>query len=204
MVEYKYPYGAYSAVSIFDNRHFVEIGQAQLSSYVNSLINCGRYLKQVLEFDPQAIHTAITQNHLPAAGGSLVHPHLQVQADQIASNHFRFLKKRSSEYFRETGKFIFSDYLVREKKESARYVGKTGDWEWLTVFAPEGHFSIARLPDEKWESLATGILNAQRFYRSVCRNGYNLGILAVESQKEAFLELRCVMVARSNYVMGKK
>jgi len=204
-----FPYGAYSAVSIFDNRHFVEIGQARLSSYANSLINCGRYLRQVLNFDPHAIHTAITQNHLPAAGGSLVHPHLQIQADHIASNHFRFLKKRSSEYFRETGNFIFSDYLACEKKESDRYVGKTGDWEWLTAFAPEGHFelwailpghfSIARLPDEKWESLAIGVLNAQRFYRSVCRNGYNLGILAVESEKEAFLELRCVMVARSNY-----
>ncbi|MFO8085457.1 MAG: galactose-1-phosphate uridylyltransferase [Desulfobacterales bacterium] len=204
-----FSYGAYSAVSLFDNRHFVEIGQASLGSYVNSLKNCSRYLKKVLEFDPDAIHAAITQNHLPSAGGSLVHPHLQVQADKIPSNHHRFLKNHAFEYFKKTGKYIFSDYLEQEKKDGSRYIGNSGDWQWLASFAPEGfyelwailpgHFSVTNLSELVWEHLATGILNAQKFYRSLYRNGYNLGILSVESEQEAFLELRCVMVVRSNY-----
>ncbi len=204
-----FPYGKYSAVSLFDNTHFVEIGNATLQSYVNSFKNCREYLKKVLEFDRQAIHMAITQNHLPSAGGSLVHPHFQIQADRMASNHHRFLASRSSEYFRETGRLLFSDYLFHEKRDGSRYIGKTGDWEWLAAFAPEGFFelwailpgkfSITRLSDASWQDLAIGILNAQRFYRNLARNGYNLGILSVETIPESFLELRCIMVVRSNY-----
>ena len=38
---------------------------------------------------------AITQNHLPSAGGSLLHPHLQVQADRTPANSQRFLQGRA-------------------------------------------------------------------------------------------------------------
>jgi UDPglucose--hexose-1-phosphate uridylyltransferase len=204
-----FPYGAYSAVSLLDNNHFVEIGKATLASYFNSLKNSARYIKRVVEVDKHATFAAITQNHLPSAGGSLVHPHLQIQADKIPSNHHRFFKKRAAEYFQETGGFLFSDYLEHERKEKFRYIGKTGDWEWIASFAPEGFFelwailpgkfSITRLSDFYWKDLAKGILNAQRFYRSLSRNGYNLGILSIESETDSFLELRCVMLVRSNY-----
>jgi hypothetical protein len=42
------------------------------------------------------------------------------------------------------------------------------------------------------------VINAQKFYRSLNRNGYNLGLLFVEDGSET-LELRVVMVVRSNY-----
>ena len=35
-----FPYGSYSAVSLFDNDHFVEIGKASHSSYTDSFLNC--------------------------------------------------------------------------------------------------------------------------------------------------------------------
>ena len=86
-----FPYGAYSAVSLFDDTHFVEIGKACVNSYTDCLVNCTDYLKRVRCHDPSATYMAITQNHLPSAGGSMVHPHLQVHAEQFGSNHHRFL-----------------------------------------------------------------------------------------------------------------
>lgn len=203
-----FPYGSYSAVSLFDNRHFVEIGTASLSSYADCFVNCRNYLRTVLRYDYQAVYTAITQNHLPSAGGSLIHPHLQIHADSVAGNHHRFLKQRAKDYFQETGQYLFSDYLRHEKEDGTRYIGNTGDWEWMAAFAPEGFFEIwGILPEVMslravdrpvWNALAQGILNAQKFYRSLCRNGYNLGILAVE-ELSSYLELRCVLIVRSNY-----
>jgi galactose-1-phosphate uridylyltransferase len=49
-----------------------------------------------------------------------------------------------------------------------------------------------------WGDLARGILNTQRFYHSLRRNGYNLGLLSVEIPSSR-LELRIVMMVRSNY-----
>ncbi len=203
-----FPYGSFSAVSLFDNTHFVEIGTASLSSYTDCFINCRNYLHQVLQYDPQAVNMAITQNHLPAAGGSLLHPHLQINADRIESNNHCFLKNRADHYFQETGYFLFSDYLAHEKQDGTRYIGNNGNWEWVSAFAPEGFFeiwgilpqvtSIRAVESRNWENLAQGVLNAQKFFRSLCRNAYNLGILCAE-EPASRLELRVVLIVRSNY-----
>ncbi len=204
-----FPYGSHSAVSLFGADHFVEIGTATVESYADCFINCGRYLGLVRKYDPKAVFMAITQNHLPSAGGSLVHPHLQIQADRIAANHHRFLCQRATDYEKRTGRTLFSDFLSLEKTDGARYVGKTGAWEWFAAYAPEGfyelwailpgRFSIIGIGETEWRHLSQGVLNAQKFYRSLNRNGYNMGLLSVESQENRFLELRCVVLARSNY-----
>ena len=203
-----FPYGSYSAVSLFDNSHYVEIGRASLSTYTDSLINCRDYLQRVYRNDSQAVFMAITQNHLPSAGGSLLHPHLQINADPIAPNHHRFLLERAAGYFRQHGKLMYSRYLEHEKRDGSRYIGPTGRWEWVSAFAPEGFFeiwgilpgttSLLQLTDEDCHQLARGVINTQRYYRSLHRNGYNLGLLAVE-QPSSPLEMRAVLMVRSNY-----
>jgi galactose-1-phosphate uridylyltransferase len=203
-----FPYGACSAVSLFHDRHFVEIGKADADSYTDSFVNCAQYLNKVVEFDPEAQYMAITQNHLPAAGGSLVHPHLQVHADGIPSNHHAALMDRARAYNRQTGRLLFSDYLNAEQDDGHRIIGVTGPWQWLATFAPEGFFEIwaiypgktsfFQLETADWKDLSQGVINTQRFYRSICRNSYNLGLLAVE-QPQSCLELRVVMIVRANY-----
>ena len=203
-----YPYGSHSAVSLIGDEHFVEIGQAAGPSYTDSLLNSCRYLAKVLACNPEAIYMAITQNHLPSAGGSLIHPHLQINADPVPANHHRTLMQKADKYYRLNNEFLFSSYLSQEKADGSRYIGATGSWQWVAAFAPEGFFEIwGILPRTTsffqsdasvWKDLAEGIINAQRFYRSLCRNGYNLGLLAVESP-DSRLELRIVLMVRSNY-----
>ena len=203
-----FPYGSYSAVSLMDENHFVEIGSASPASYRDSFINSIQYLKELSKKDPDAIHMAITQNHLPSAGGSLLHPHLQINADRVPANHHRFLLERCGRYYKENSSLLLSDYLAHEREDTRRYIGTTGDWEWMTAFAPEGFFeiwgilpgafSIHDLSDTRLKALSHGVLNAQKFYRSLNRNGYNLGMLWVEAPISR-LELRVVLVVRSNY-----
>ena len=203
-----FPYGRYSAVSLFDDRHFVEIGQASVQSYADSFNNCCRYLARVRANDPAAVYMAVTQNHLPSAGGSLVHPHLQVHADRSAPNHLRFLEHRTTAYQSRTGRGLFADYLAHEQAAGSRLIGQTGSWQWLAAFAPEGFFeiwgilpgvcSLFELDADLRQSLLEGVLNTQRFYRSLNRNGYNLGLLSVENAPSR-LELRIRILARSNY-----
>ncbi|MBR9987280.1 MAG: galactose-1-phosphate uridylyltransferase [Desulfosarcina sp.] len=203
-----YPYGRYSAVSLFDDRHFVPIGTAGLQSYADSFLNCRDYLLRVLEYDPTAVHLAITQNHLPSAGGSLLHPHLQVQADRAPANHQRFLQARATLHRRKSGTRLFSDYLALEQEGGARWIGATGPWHWLTAFAPEGFYeiwgilpgvtSLRDMREDHWPALAQGVLNTQKLYRSLGRNGYNLGLVLLEDGSDD-LELRVVLTVRSNY-----
>jgi galactose-1-phosphate uridylyltransferase len=203
-----FPYGSYSAVSLFDNTHFVEIGKASTESYANSFLNCSRYLAKIKKHDPAAVYMAITQNHLPSAGGSLLHPHLQINADRLPANHQRILQQRANGFHQQIDNYLFSSYLEHEIAEGSRYIGTTGLWQWMAAFAPEGFFEIWGILPQKtsfqqvtasdWQELARGILNVQRFYRSLCRNGYNLGLLSVETSSSR-LELRIVIMVRSNF-----
>ncbi|MGW8193991.1 MAG: galactose-1-phosphate uridylyltransferase [Desulforhopalus sp.] len=204
-----FPYGRYSGVSLFDDTHFVEIGTASVDSYRDSLLNSADYLRRIKDFDPRAVYMAITQNHLPSAGGSLLHPHLQVHADRVPSNHHRFLQRRAREYHAGTGSAIFSDYARHEREDGRRYIGNTGRWHWMAAFAPEGFYEIwgilagytsfQNLEEEDWENLALGITRIQKFYRSLCRNGYNLGLLFIEDGND-YMEIRIVILVRSNFV----
>jgi galactose-1-phosphate uridylyltransferase len=203
-----FPYGSYSAVSLFDNAHFVEIGNASAASYADSFLNCSRYLAKIKKQDSEAVYMAITQNHLPSAGGSLLHPHLQINADLLPANHQRILLERANDFHQQNGNYLFSDYLEHEINDGTRYIGTTGLWQWMAAFAPEGFFEIWGILPQKtsfqqvtasdWQDLARGILNVQRFYRNLCRNGYNLGLLSVETPSSR-LELRIVIMVRSNY-----
>ena len=203
-----FPYGSYSAVSLFDDAHFVEIGNASADAYANSFLNCSRYLAKINDHDPEAVYMAITQNHLPSAGGSLLHPHLQINADRLPANHQRILLQRADFFYQHSGKYLFSSYLEHEIAAGSRYIGTTGSWQWMAAFAPEGFFEIWGVLPQKtsfqqvaasdWRDLARGVLNTQRFYRHLCRNGYNLGLLAVEMPSSR-LELRIVIMVRSNY-----
>lgn len=203
-----FPYGQYSAVSLFDDQHFVEIGTASLTSYTDSLLNCRDYLLRVLDHDPLAVHMAITQNHLPSAGGSLLHPHFQVHADRTPANRQRILRTNAADYRKQTGRRIYNDYLEYEKQAEERLVGTTGHWQWLAAFAPQGFFeiwgilptvtSLRQTTEANWRDLAQGVLNAQKFYRSLKRNGYNLGLLLLEDGSDD-TELCVVMTVRSNY-----
>ncbi len=52
--------------------------------------------------------------------------------------------------------------------------------------------------EDQWQTLAEGVLTVQKYYRSLGRNGYNLGLLLLEDGT-ADQELRVVMTVRSNY-----
>ncbi len=135
-----FPYGQYSAVSLIDDNHFVEIGTASLSSYTQSLLNCRDYLNVIHSQDEDAVYMAITQNHLPSAGGSLIHPHFQIQADKVPANTQLELEKRSRSFFEATGSHIMSAYLEQELRTKERYIHRTGNWHWTAAFAPHGFF----------------------------------------------------------------
>jgi UDPglucose--hexose-1-phosphate uridylyltransferase len=204
-----FPYTEWSAVSLFDDTHHVEIGTASAGSYRDSFINCADYLRRVKKADPGAIFMSITQNHLPGAGGSLVHPHLQVHAaKQISTNH-ALLKKRASEHAAQYGQCILSDLLLAEKERGERYIGTTGSWEWLAAYAPSGFYEIwgiavaessLLIPEKKniWNDLAAGVLNTQKFYKSLNRNAYNLSLLSVEDSTNIPC-LKISLTARSSY-----
>ena len=102
-----------------------------------------------------------------------------------------------------------SDLLEAEKKRGERYLGSTGTWEWTAAFAPSGFYEIwgiaplessLLIPDKEivWQDLAEGVLNTQKFYKSLNRNAYNLNLLSIEEGMKTPC-LKVSLTARSSY-----
>ena len=98
---------------------------------------------------------------------------------------------------------------MAEKEIGDRYIGTTGVWGWIAAYAPSGFYEIwgiatsehsLLIPEKKkiWQDLAEGVLNTQKFYKSLNRNAYNLNLLSVEDETDIPC-LKVSLTARSSY-----
>jgi UDPglucose--hexose-1-phosphate uridylyltransferase len=75
-------YATRSAVGIYDpGRHFLDLDDLTPSLVGDALAAMVRRARAVRRLDPAARWSSINGNHLPPAGASLVHPHLQSAHD---------------------------------------------------------------------------------------------------------------------------
>lgn len=202
------PYGPYSAVTVIGHEHFTEVGSYDPARYLDAFLVSRDYLAKVRELDPAMRYAVITQNHLPASGGTLVHPHLQVQAEADGPTYAAYWRQCLQKAAREHGRPFVPLLVATEKAGGERYVGATGRWEWLIMWAPQGFCEVwgfappaatlDALTDGLLDEMVAGLLRVQRWYRDRGRNSFNLGLYLSEPADPA-VPLACRIMARANW-----
>jgi galactose-1-phosphate uridylyltransferase len=86
---------------------------------------------------PGESYGLVTWNHLPPAGGTQIHPHLQVVATSEPGNALRRELLAELAWREARGRPFAADLLPAEEA-GGRVVGRTGGWTWLVPFAPTG------------------------------------------------------------------
>jgi UDPglucose--hexose-1-phosphate uridylyltransferase len=203
------PYGPYSAVSTFSGEHFIEIGAFTERHYRDNFINARSYISRVCTVDPAVRYTAVTQNYLPSSGGTLIHPHLQVNLFAAPTNYFRVLEEHSAAHLREKGRRFWDELIENEEAAGERFVARTGGIVWLCPFAPQGQKEVwavfeersdfRALSNEELSTLAGGILAVQRYWRDTGNNGFNLGIYSIAGTFD-YYRMLVRMVVRTRFV----
>ncbi len=204
-----FPYGAGSAVLIYGrDRHYIPVGEFGVELQVAALTNCREYISRYQKFNPAMVHSSISQNYLPASGGSLVHPHLQVQVDEFPPQHQLDLVESARRYSLKTGSNYWQDLLWEEEQRQVRWLGRIGEWGWFTPFAPWGFKEVAAaLPGKKCVTecsekelteLAEGIENVQRYYRAAGVNSFNFTIYSTSTGEESW-SLFFRMICRASW-----
>jgi galactose-1-phosphate uridylyltransferase len=135
------PYDVYGTVVVISDRHFIRLNEFDVDTVRNALTAAQEHIKAALKAEPAAKYHFIAWNYMPPSGGSLVHPHLQGNAGYYPTVYQELLLDSSERYFKEKGTNYWSDLLAQEKKAGERYIGKIGNTEWLTAFAPKGRLS---------------------------------------------------------------
>ncbi|ARS89843.1 hypothetical protein [Natrarchaeobaculum aegyptiacum] len=178
-----FPYAEHANVVVLTEDHFLPIEEFSASVLGDGLANALEYVHAVSEHASPAF-ASINMNLLPSSGSSVVHPHMQAIVDDHGTNETRRRVTADREYLETNGQSYWDDLLEAERG-GERYVGATGDVEWVAPFAPRHHWhvvgvaDVTGLPapdDDVVADLARGLENVLTYYGSLGLNAHNFTV----------------------------
>jgi galactose-1-phosphate uridylyltransferase len=193
-------YGAHSSVSVYDpEQHYLPLERMTPELVADNLATQVEFARAVLAADPGARWVSVNANHMLPAGSSLFHPHLQGSADPVGTTMQRMLA--------EVGQEGFVAYLDAERSVGERWLGSTGNVDWLASFAPlgpgelraflRGRASPDHLDDDLVLELGAGIATALGVYAELGFQSFNLAVYGAPPQPAGYV-LNLRMACRSN------
>ena len=200
-----HPYERHTAVVIMTPRHYVPMNEIPVDMMLDSFKAGLQFLKIIEQKDPTGSgYGSINWNYMPYAGGSLIHPHLQVISGPEPSTYDGQMITAANEYFKNNGANFWDDLLKLERC-SERYVGKTGDVEWLATFAPRalvdvtavlpGGITTGELSENDLLEVLRGFKNVIDYYDSVNVSAFN-SVLYFARKKDTGFRIHARIVGR--------
>jgi UDPglucose--hexose-1-phosphate uridylyltransferase len=133
------PYDSIGAVATFGSRHYIPMTDLTPELIASAFGFALDFFRRVAHSGhPESVYHIINWNHMPPAGSSLIHPHLQVFSTSSAPNLMRQELEASKNYSDSHGSNFWDDLIAAEKASGQRYLGKIGRTHWMMAFAPMG------------------------------------------------------------------
>ena len=186
------PYAKWSSVSVYSPaRHLLPLPELTPALVADNLRTQRDFGRAVLAFDPVATWTGINANHLPPAGSSIFHPHLQGSANPLPTTMQRRLAAVLPEVSRA--------YLATERDDGTRFVASYDGIDWLASFAPLGPAEICafvdgagsphELEDARIDELSRGISAVLCVYDGLGFQSFNLALYGVPGAESLLLRI---------------
>lgn len=185
------PYGAYSNVIALTADHYVPINEFSPSVFADGLDAAFEYISTVCDHDADARFGSVNMNFLPAAGSSIVHPHIQTLVDDRGTT-MQARRAAARRAFRDAHGSGYWSELLRVESDSDRDIGSTGSVRWIAPFAPRHHRHIQGIADFTGipdgnsavsRDFAAGITAVLQYYGAVGLNSFNFALVVAEGQR---------------------
>jgi len=182
------PYDGISAVATLGQRHFfpmAEIEPRRMTQVFHLALTFFQRLHALGH--PESVYHLINWNHMPPAGSSLIHSHIQVFASAHAPNLMR-QELHAARIHWEKHEYNFWDALVEQEKQAGeRYLGRIGRTHWLVSFAPMGVAgdvvaivedvrTTLELTEQDLAGLADGLARAMAAYDTMGIYSFNMNL----------------------------
>jgi UDPglucose--hexose-1-phosphate uridylyltransferase len=183
-----YPFGEHHAIAVFSEEHNPSLNDFSMETVHDCLSACVHYLERIRGKNREIRHGSINWNHMPPAGASIVHPHLQVLADRGPTHLQETLIERSEAYFRKHGTSYWHDLVETEEKLADRLVHRGDGVTWLTAYAPQANnevlailhefSSVTRIDEPTLAELSAGISAALKAYSELGVESLNMSLVS--------------------------
>lgn len=192
------PYAKWSSVSVHSPaRHLLALEQLTPRLLADNLVAQREFGRAVLAHDPASRWTTVNANHLPPAGSSIFHPHLQGSANPLPTSMQRLLAAVPPADVR--------GYVAAERAAGERFVASQGGVDWLASFAPLGPAEVCafvtgpgsppELADGHVEELGRGLSAVLGVYSGLGFQSFNLALYGVPGGETLLMRI----VARAYY-----
>ncbi len=137
-----FPNDENAAVTVMSKTHYVPIAGFDEVILADSMNCCVDYLEEVALKQPSAVYQSINWNYMPLAGGSIIHPHLQITASSTPTNYYSSIEPVLSGYSEGKGNLFLHALVEEEKKAAQRFITESENISWVVAFAPMGIFDV--------------------------------------------------------------
>jgi len=184
------PYDSVGAVATLGARHFVPMTEITPEFIRKGFALAMRFFNRIETIGhPESIYHLINWNYMPAAGSSLIHPHLQVFTSSQAPNLLRQELEAARAYRQTKKRNFWEDLVTHESAGGQRYLGKIGRTHWLSAYAPMGVAgdvlavtedisSTIELRDSDLVDIADGLTRAMRAYDEMGIYNFNMNFFS--------------------------
>lgn len=196
----------YCAVTVLTETHYVPLSDFTEELLFNGFSTAQVFLRRVVEVDSTVRFFSINWNYLPMSGGSVIHPHFQIIAGELPTNHQWELILGGRNYQRRWRKNYWDELILKEKELGERYIGALGNTVWLTSYAPRGFVdimaifrerrSIIDLSDQDLRDFSLGLIKAFHYFRDFNHYSFNLTLYSAEYNQDDSFWVNARMVTR--------
>lgn len=183
-----YPFGEHHAIAVFSQEHCLALDEFSPKIIYDCMMGCVEYLMRVQSKNRDIRYGSIGWNYMPPAGGSFIHPHLQVVGDRSPTHLQGRLIRCSEAYYRKHGSNYWRDLVGTERKLEERLIRAGGCVTWLASYAPQGNnevlavfhelSSIAEIDERSLEELSTGVSRVLKGYRELGVESLNMSLVS--------------------------
>lgn len=180
------PYDENGAVTVISDKHHLSLKEFTTGIMSDALVCCIEYLDDIVIKQPGVVYQSINWNYMPLAGGSIVHPHLQITASATPTNYYIEMIPALIQYELKNNSGFWHDIVREEKRLAQRYITSDRGLSWIVAFAPMGVFDIIGVLHEVkrpsdisggvLEALVRGILKVLAYIDSLNMHSLNMSI----------------------------
>jgi len=192
-----HPYETHTGVVIMTPIHYLSMEDITVEVMTDAMEAGLNYLKVIAAQDPvNAKYSSINWNYMPYAGGSIIHPHLQIISGAEPCNLDGSMIAAAADYYQKNGRVYWHDLIAAEKSDGARYLGTTGKIEWLASFAPltmgditavlEGCATVHDVTRQTLAELAGGFRKVISYYDQINFPAFNMALYFTDREAAGF------------------
>ena len=170
-----------TAIGIIGKDHFLKTDEFSPEMLKNSFGTFIDFFQTINSRRPELKYAIFGMNYLPPAASSQIHPHNQIYMSKNPFYYVDWMMRESKAYLDRKSKNFWHDLIETEKELGERYVGKTGNVEWIASFAPmASNEFVGILPersnyfeydDKDLDGISEGLTRILSFYKRDLKMG---------------------------------